>query len=89
MIATWTTQTMTKNLDAEDGLSGSLTPAVQLAAENLVATTKLAAAMAMLRRLEWADHDNTYSRCPICASNQDTGRHEPGCDLATLLRDLP
>lgn len=44
----------------------------------------------MLRRLEWAAEDECQEPgwCQICGNHKDDG-HEPDCDLAALLRDLP
>jgi len=54
----------------------------------------------MLRRLEWTywvpagpdpknpDNDLMESACPICHDEERHG-HDPGCDLAVLLRELP
>lgn len=58
----------------------------------------------MLRRLEWAGDIHGDAACPCCSARRDidlpanpergyafepAGVHRPGCDLATLLRDLP
>jgi len=46
--------------------------------------------LAMLRRLEWTTWNIRYdATCPVCAQRKSSGQHAPGCDLATLLRDLP
>lgn len=78
----------------------ALSPVVALAAQKHVAETKLAAAGAMIRSLEWAG-----GSCPECCVERYKGHagkgtaehlvpvdpppHAPDCTLAALLRELP
>lgn len=57
----------------------------EAAAELVALRASLAEAVAMLKRLEWADDEHV---CPVCASDNWYEKHTPGCELAALIERL-